>query len=119
MRVAVTGATGFIGRHLVAHLAARGLDVHAVVRPARRARPIDAIASTDLAADANQPTARDAAIVHTPLARPALDEAFRGANVVVHLAGVVSALHEADYYRVNVDMTRAVAEAAQAAGARL
>jgi nucleoside-diphosphate-sugar epimerase len=32
---------------------------------------------------------------------------------------VVSALHEADYYVVNVDMTRAVAEAAQAVGARL
>jgi uncharacterized protein YbjT (DUF2867 family) len=32
-RVAVTGASGFIGGHLVEHLAARGTEVVAVRRP--------------------------------------------------------------------------------------
>ena len=39
-----------------------------------------------------------------------------GADAVVHLAGVVSALREQDYIAANVDGTRVVAEAARAAG---
>ena len=33
MSVAVTGATGFIGRHLTAHLVAHGVNVRAIIRP--------------------------------------------------------------------------------------
>lgn len=33
LRVLLTGATGFVGRHLASHLAAHGALVHAVVRP--------------------------------------------------------------------------------------
>jgi len=84
-RVAVTGATGFIGRHLVGHLAARGLDVVPVGRPLERA---------------------------------ALAQAFRGADAVVHLAGVVAAVREQDFVTTNVDGTRAVAEAVRDAGVR-
>lgn len=86
MRIAVTGATGFIGRHVVEHLRARGDDVVPVGRP---------------------------------LEREALAAAFHGADAVIHLAGVVSTLHERDYVAVNVEGTRAVAEAAQARGAAL
>jgi dihydroflavonol-4-reductase len=82
-RIAVTGASGFIGRHLVEHLGARGTDVVAVRRPFE----IDT-----------------------------LREALHGADAVVHLAGVVSAVHERDYVSANVDGTRAVAEAARVAG---
>ena len=48
-RVAVTGASGFIGRHLVEHLAARGTGVVAVQRPFEpraildRLRDVDAV----------------------------------------------------------------------------
>jgi nucleoside-diphosphate-sugar epimerase len=82
-RVAVTGASGFIGRHLVEHLDGRGTDVVVVRRPFES---------------------------HT------LRDALRGAEAVVHLAGVVSALRDQDYFAANVDGTRAVAEAARAAG---
>jgi dihydroflavonol-4-reductase len=85
-RVAVTGASGFIGRHVVEHLAARGTDVVAVRRP---------------------------------FERQTLLEALRGAEAVVHLAGVVSALRDREYVAANVDGTRAVAEAARAAGVPL
>lgn len=85
-RIAVTGASGFIGRHVVQAVAARG--DHAI-----------------------------------PIARPYLQEnlarTFEGVDAVVHLAGVVSAVHERDFYAANVDAARIVADAAAIAGARL
>jgi dihydroflavonol-4-reductase len=86
MRIAVTGATGFIGRHVVSHLASRGDAVVQIGRPLER----------------------------EPLAR-----AFRDVGTVVHLAGVVSTMRDEEYVTVNVDGTRAVAEAARDSGARL
>jgi dihydroflavonol-4-reductase len=85
-RVAITGASGFIGRHLTAALAARGDGPVAIPRPFDRA---------------------------------ALSEAFRGVDVVVHLAGVVAAVRERDFFAGNVDATRVVSEAARAATVRL
>ena len=100
--VAVTGATGFIGRHLTADLARRGVEVRAIVRPGSP--------SADPAG---------AAVVRVPLEIPALSPAFAGVDAVVHLAGVVSAVDAATYAAVNAEGTRAVAAAANAAGAHL
>ena len=101
-RVAVTGATGFIGRHLTALLAARGIDVRAIIRP-----------------DSLHPAPAGTTVVRAPLVASALEEAFSGADTVVHLAGVVRALGDDAYTVVNVEGTRVVAEAARAAAARL
>jgi len=86
VRVAVTGASGFIGRHVTATLAARGDEAVAVRRPFEAS---------------------------------ALERMFRDVGAVVHLAGVVSAVREREYVDANVEGTRAVAEAARAAGVRL
>jgi dihydroflavonol-4-reductase len=104
--VAVTGASGFIGRHLSTHLAARGFEVRAIVRPSagtpRRHSPHPDVVVVPAALDP------------TPLA-----DAFRNVEAVIHLAGVIAALREDEYWTVNVAGTRAVAEAARRARARL
>jgi nucleoside-diphosphate-sugar epimerase len=100
--LAVTGATGFIGRHLTDYLVARGDDVRVVVRPHSRS----ALHSK-------------AVVIRAPLEPSLLTEAFRDVETVVHLAGVVSTVREQDFFTVNVEGTRAVAEAANACGARL
>jgi nucleoside-diphosphate-sugar epimerase len=147
-RVAVTGATGFIGRQLTAHCAARGFEVRAVVRPPAGAagdehQPLHAghAASSERTSPRVTPAGagpRPAAaishgrrpaiayglhpgvvVVPAALETTALTDAFRGVDGVVHLAGVVSTVREDDYTRVNVAGTRAVAEAARAVHARL
>ena len=102
MSVAVTGATGFIGRHLVAHLVERGIEVRAIVRPAAAGVPV-----------------ADAMVVPSPLETSSLVDAFRGVDTIVHLAGVVNAVSQREYAEVNVEGTRAVVKAAQAVNARL
>jgi UDP-glucuronate decarboxylase len=42
-RVLVTGGRGFIGRHALAGLVARGRDVHALVRPGAAGAPVDGV----------------------------------------------------------------------------
>jgi nucleoside-diphosphate-sugar epimerase len=100
--VAVTGATGFIGRHVTADLLARGFMVRAVVRPG-----------------STHQTTAGAAVVRAPLEAAALRTAFAGADTIVHLAGVVNALQPSIYTAVNVEGTQAVARAADDTGARL
>src|SRR5439155_921102 len=58
-------------------------------------------------------------VVRAGLERAALADAFRDVDAVVHLAGVVSAIREQELFHVNVEGTRAVADAARAAGVRL
>jgi dihydroflavonol-4-reductase len=100
--IAVTGATGFIGRHVTAALAARGDHVRAIVRP-----------------DSPRAAPPGAAVVRAALTGPALDAAVSGCDTVVHLAGLVAASRDSEYVAVNVDAARAVAQATRAAGARL
>ncbi len=71
MRVVVTGATGMIGRQIVAALKDRGDEVTALARDATRAA--EALGVSALPWDAE--------------AGPAPHEAFAGADAVVHLAG--------------------------------
>lgn len=102
MRIAaVTGATGFLGRHLVAALAEQGWTVRALVRR-------DAV----LAA----PAGVEPEIVIGGLSdEAALARLCRGAEVLVHAAGLIKARAAADFAAVNVAGAAAAARAAQRA----
>jgi nucleoside-diphosphate-sugar epimerase len=103
--VLVTGAGGFVGRALVPRLLDRGDRVRALVRAGGRPAPpgAETVAVADMAA----------------ADWPAL---VAGADAVVHLAARVHRAGEtgpdavAAYRRDNTDATRALAEAAAAAG---
>ena len=84
---AVTGATGFIGRHVVSALRRRGWDVRVLARrhPAGLLSPYHRLE-----------------IVLGDLADlRALEKLVAGADAIVHLAGLVKALDREDFYRAN------------------
>jgi nucleoside-diphosphate-sugar epimerase len=100
--VAVTGATGFVGSHLVHRLAREGWSVRILARRMPQAALVpDAII--------------DVVIGDLGDAR-ALRRLVRGADAVIHVAGIVKARHRADFQVANVEGTRlvlaAVSEAA-------
>jgi nucleoside-diphosphate-sugar epimerase len=57
--------------------------------------------------------------VRRPFDRPELVETLRGCDVVVHLAGVITATRSEEYVAGNVTAARLVAEATRVVGARL
>jgi nucleoside-diphosphate-sugar epimerase len=100
-RVAVTGASGFLGAALLDHLVAAGATPVALVRdPARLSRKDVDIVIGDLDDE------------------PALDRLAAGADALIHLAGVTHARRRDDYQRVNVDGAARAARAARRSGAR-
>jgi nucleoside-diphosphate-sugar epimerase len=89
--VAVTGATGFVGPHLLAALARHGWKLRILVR---RWSPLPSLAGVD------------ADVVWGDLAdEAALRRLVKGADAVVHAAGLIKARRPADFYTVNRDGT--------------
>ena len=94
MKVAITGATGFVGSHLADRLSGEG---HEVVRIARRSTNSEFVfARLD---DVDE-----------------LVNAFRGCQTVAHCAGINREIGTQTYARVHVEGTRNVVEAARRAG---
>lgn len=95
MRCFVTGATGFIGQHLCQALCAAGHDVTALVRSPKKAKSLPETVTLH-AGDLS--LFRDA------------DAVLPEADVVIHLAGVVSAPSPAEYEAINYDAVRDLLE---------
>jgi len=100
--VLVTGATGFLGSHVVeAHLEA-GCRVRCSVRSTSDLRWLEGLDVERVELDV-----RDAS---------GISDAMVGIDTVVHAAGITRATTEADYFRVNATGARRLAEAAVTAG---
>lgn len=102
MRVAITGGTGFIGRHLAAALAATGHHVVVVARGVdRRDETVRRLPGVTFVAA----PVGDAA---------ALREAFAGCAAVAHCAGINRERGNQTYARVHIQGTEHVIQAARA-----
>jgi nucleoside-diphosphate-sugar epimerase len=102
--IAVTGASGFIGTRLSKYLHHRGYHVTAVVRCPEQAQRFHGSGINTHVCDLVNPTA--------------LEPLFKGVDAVFHLAALFNwpEMTWDDYYRVNVDGTMHVMQAAERSG---
>jgi nucleoside-diphosphate-sugar epimerase len=98
--VLVTGATGFIGLHLVETLVQRGARVRCLVRSTSRVDALEKLGVEIMVAGFDD--------------GPALHAALAGVEIVFHLAGVIRAFRSAEFYRVNHHGTAQLAKASAA-----
>jgi UDP-glucose 4-epimerase len=102
--IALTGTTGFIGRHLLQELPRRGYRVRVLLR---RPSEVPPEASSAVVGDLAQPQNMAAAL--------------RDADAVIHSAGIAHAMSgrpEDDYRTINTQATIALARAAERAGVK-
>lgn len=100
MKIAITGASGFIGSNLVRHFAESGHEVVALLRSPAKAAAIDRSRVTMVFGDVAD--------------RDSLLAAFSGADAVLHVAALFNnpEASRSDYIRVNIEGTKNVLEAA-------
>jgi dihydroflavonol-4-reductase len=104
MSVCVTGASGFLGSHIVRSLCERGDEVKVTTRDPGR---LGALANLE-----TQPVRADIRDYR------ALRRAFKGADVVFHTAGFVGSRPTDWAWRINAEGPLTAVEAAAAAGCR-
>jgi nucleoside-diphosphate-sugar epimerase len=102
MRALVTGATGFVGSHLVELLRRRGDEVTALARSPGKAATLAPLGVKVVPGD-----------LHDGFA---LRRAVESQDVVFHVAGVVAARTEAEFIRANRDGTMNLVNTAQQIG---
>lgn len=105
MKVLITGASGFIGSHVLQEMYAQVLDVKAAVR----------------SPDKNLPGSVPTEIVGAIRKDTNWDKALAGADTVIHLAAHAHAANPRDekpFYEVNFDGTKHLAERAKAHGVK-
>jgi len=95
---AVTGATGFIGRHVVSALWRRGWDVRVLARR----HPAELLS----------PYHRFELVLGDLADAPALERLVAGADAIIHLGGLVKALHREEFYSANEGGTERLLQAA-------
>ena len=104
MKIAITGGTGFIGRHLARDLLSRGHEVIVIARGlyTRNTQPVEG--ATFVAQDINS--------------TDKLYDVFRGCDAVVHCAGTSIQDAEQTFQKLHVEGTRSAVIAAERAGVK-
>lgn len=106
MRVLVTGASGLVGSHVVAHIAQHGGEARGLVRRERAARLVESLGGEPVVGDVRN--------------GQALTEAVRGVDALVHTAALVTDWQTYDVFEdVNVGGVIRAVEAASVAKARV
>lgn len=96
--IAVTGGTGFVGRHVLENLLGRGCEVHALVRPKTTPKLHHPNLTWHRANIGNDNAAF-----------------LKNADCLIHIAGVVKAQKREDYFAVNAELSEKLATSAQRA----
>lgn len=103
--VCVIGGSGFVGRHIVHLLTARGVRVRVPTRRRERARELILLPTVDVVE----------ADVHDPAA---LADLLAGMDAVINLVGILHESHGGDFRRVHAELPGKVVDAAKATGVR-
>lgn len=104
--VTVFGGSGFIGRHVVRHLAARGWRVRVAVRDTEHAAFLRPAGNLGQISPVPTTISDDASVA----------AAVKGADAVINLVGVLYERRKRTFQALHVDGARRIAEAAKAAG---
>ena len=118
MKIAITGGTGFVGRHLAEQLLAEG---HEVVLVARHVEQGKSEKSPFLAQTTREKWGTRDAVTRVASDLSDIDilsAAFAGCEAVAHCAGINREIGGQTYQRVHIDGTRNAVEAARRAGVR-
>ena len=104
MKIAITGGTGFIGRHLARDLIERGHEVTIIARGkySRNNQPVPG--ANFVALDINETNK--------------LKDAFRGCDAVAHCAGTSVEDGKQTFHKLHVEGTRSAVKAAEEAGVK-
>jgi nucleoside-diphosphate-sugar epimerase len=102
MKVLVTGASGFLGGHIVELLSKRGDGVRALVRSTSNRKHLEGLPNVELF---------EAAVEEVERVREAVD----GVDAIVHTAGLTKARSTDEFFAVNVGGTSNLIQAARTA----
>jgi nucleoside-diphosphate-sugar epimerase len=103
MRILLTGGSGFLGSYVADQLSEQGHTVRALVRASSDKRALKKLRGLELAVGAVEN-------------RASLDDAVKGCDAVVHVAGLIKARSPKEFFEVNTAGTKNLLEAAIAAG---
>jgi nucleoside-diphosphate-sugar epimerase len=98
MKAFVTGATGFIGSHLVEALFKRGYSVKCLIRSRSNLKWLESLCVQTVQGDC--------------LRTDTLEDALEDVDIIFHVAGLTKTNNEEDFFRVNAEGTRNILQAA-------